>query len=252
MRPLSASELLTVWEQGLAQPACQRALMLLAAASPESALDTLAQLSLGERDARLLTLREWTFGPQLVSFAVCPHCRERLELTINVADLRGNSPSPASVQGTGRIESGPLTSGGDDYQVSFRLPNSLDLGIAAGSDVAALRTHLLERCTLRAERNGIELPPTELPEAVADAVMTQMEQADPFANVKLPSTCPACDRTWLALFDIGAFFWSEINAWAWRILRQVHTLATAYGWRESDILSMSPWRREAYLGMIGT
>jgi hypothetical protein len=33
-------------------------------------------------------------------------------------------------------------------------------------------------------------------------------------------------------------------------MRQVHTLALAYGWREIDILAMSSWRRQAYLEML--
>ncbi|HSB10234.1 MAG TPA: phage baseplate protein, partial [Blastocatellia bacterium] len=30
----------------------------------------------------------------------------------------------------------------------------------------------------------------------------------------------------------------------------VHTLASAYGWRESDILNLSPWRRQLYLTLV--
>jgi hypothetical protein len=56
MQPLSAWELLTVWEQGLAKPPVQRALMLLAAASPGESLDELAGLSIGQRDGRLSRL----------------------------------------------------------------------------------------------------------------------------------------------------------------------------------------------------
>jgi hypothetical protein len=50
--------------------------------------------------------------------------------------------------------------------------------------------------------------------------------------------------------DIASYLWSEIHAWAGRMLRDVHALAAAYGWREADILAMSPWRRQAYLEMI--
>ena len=51
--------------------------------------------------------------------------------------------------------------------------------------------------------------------------------------------------------DIASFVWSEIHAWAIRLLHDVHALALAYGWREVDILTMSPWRRQAYLELIG-
>src|SRR5437016_6331682 len=88
MHALSALELLETWERGCGQPPLQRALTLLAAACAETPLDVLEHLSLGQRDARLLTLREWTFGPQLLSLATCHRCQERLELTLNLADLR--------------------------------------------------------------------------------------------------------------------------------------------------------------------
>src|SRR5512132_3467594 len=83
-----ASELLAVWECGLGQSLVQRALWLLSAACPDMSLDALAQLSIGQRDARLLELREWLFGSSLVSVAVCPRCREQLELAFDMSDVR--------------------------------------------------------------------------------------------------------------------------------------------------------------------
>jgi len=52
MHTLSASELLNVWEQGLTQPPVQRALTLLAVACPDTPPVALAELSIGQRDAR--------------------------------------------------------------------------------------------------------------------------------------------------------------------------------------------------------
>ena len=50
--------------------------------------------------------------------------------------------------------------------------------------------------------------------------------------------------------DVAAFFWTELNAWAVRLLREIHALASAYGWREADILALSPKRRDLYLELI--
>ena len=72
---LTAADLLNVWERGLTQSPVQRALALLAACA-DTPVDTLAQLSIGQRDARLLTLREWAFGSQIVGVASCPGCGE--------------------------------------------------------------------------------------------------------------------------------------------------------------------------------
>src|SRR5664279_3233452 len=91
MRALSTAELMTVWELGASLPWGQRALLLLAAAgSDDEKPDQFAQLSIGQRDAWLLTLRERIFGPQLAGEAACPTCGELLEFGINAAEIRGS------------------------------------------------------------------------------------------------------------------------------------------------------------------
>jgi hypothetical protein len=242
MRALSASELLDAWEQGLAQPPARRALTLLAAACPDTPADTLTELSVGQRDACLLTLREWTFGPQLAGLATCPGCGERLELSFGVADVRVNSETAAET----------LSLAVDGYQVRFRLPNSLDLATVAGhEDITAARQALLTQCVLAVHEEDEERPADQLPANVVEAVVDRMAQADPQANVQLDLSCPSCDQRWQAAFDIARFFWNEVDAWAQRVLREVHVLASTYGWREADILALSPWRRQFYLEMIG-
>src|ERR1043166_2600206 len=88
MRPLTASKLLSVWERAARKPPVERALLFLGAACPERTAEELAQLPIGERDSMLVTLREWTFGSQLVSRVVCKKCGERLELSLKISDVR--------------------------------------------------------------------------------------------------------------------------------------------------------------------
>jgi hypothetical protein len=90
-----------------------------------------------------------------------------------------------------------------------------------------------------------------LPAAVVDAVAKEMAEADPQADVQVAVACPMCGHRGRATFDIVSFLWSEVDAWACRILREVHTLASAYGWCERDILALSPVRRQFYLAMVG-
>ena len=45
--------------------------------------------------------------------------------------------------------------------------------------------------------------------------------------------------------------WAELDAWARRLLLDVHTLARAYGWSERDILQLTETRRQFYLNLIG-
>jgi len=241
-RGLSASTLLEVWECGQGQPIARRALLLLAAADPDMSLDALAQLSIGQRDTRLLELRAWLFGTQLMSLAVCAQCREPLELTFDVADVR-TAEMPAS--------SGNVLHT-DGYEVYFRVPNSDDLAaIAMTQDIDMMRQRLLARCTWDIRYNGAEQSAEQLPVQIVEALTQSMARADPQADVQLQVTCPACGCDWLATFDIASFLWSEINDWAQRLLREMHVLASAYGWREADILAMSAQRRQLYVDMIG-
>ncbi len=243
MRPLSAAQLLDAWEQGLSEPACRRALPLLAAASPDASPETVAVLSIGERDRSLLTLREWTFGPQLASVSSCSACSEQLEWTVDTTDLWAAKPPELT---------GELSLEVDHYRVSFRLPNSLDLAaVAECTDGETARRLLLERCISAVQLEGQDISSNNLPDPVMNAVVNRMGEVDPQADMQVDLACPACGHRWRALFDIESFFWSEINAWAQRILLEVHTLARAYGWREMDILNLSPWRRQFYLGLVG-
>jgi hypothetical protein len=90
-----------------------------------------------------------------------------------------------------------------------------------------------------------------LPAEVVEAIVNEMARRDPQADIRFALSCPDCAHQWEAIFDIVSFAWNEISAWAGRLMRQVHTLALAYGWREIDILAMSSWRRQAYLEMLG-
>ena len=243
MHSLSPTALLEVWEKGMTQPAIQKALLLLNAAFPEEAPATLAQRSIGQRNALLLTLREWLFGPQFVSVASCPACGERLELQFETSDIR---VTPAHEP----AESLALEVAG--YAVQFRLPTSTDLAtVQSYEDPAVVQQVLLEHCLLSARHDGEETPIAALPAEVVTAMAEAMEQADPLANIELALSCPACGHPWQAVLDILAYAWSELDAWARRVLREVHYLASAYGWSEHDILNMRPWRRQIYKEMIG-
>jgi hypothetical protein len=242
MHAFSAQELLDAWERGLAEPPVRRALILVAAACPEATFEDLARESVGRRDTRLLTLREWTFGPRLVSLASCPACGERLETAFDVAEIRtpgGTVEEPLA-----------LTTGG--YELTFRLPNSLDVSaMTTAGDLDGARRRLLGRCLLAArDPEGGEISVERLPETALAAVANRMAEADPQGDVELSLSCPACGHVWLAAFDIASFFWTEIDAWARVLLHEIHILASAYGWRETDILALSPWRRRSYLELI--
>jgi hypothetical protein len=250
MRALSAGELLATWEWGLGREPLSRGLALLLAGCPELSSEELLNLTLGQRDATLLALRELTFGPQLRSRIVCPACGESLELNLLASELLAlASPLQGPAAAEYQLEQ-------DGWQVTFRLLNSLDLLATLGEgDTAAARRELLGRCVLAAAPPGDQetagLPESGLPGEVEAVLFERIQQLDAAGSLSFSLTCPSCQHTWTAPFDIISFFWREIEAWGYRTLREVHLLAAAYGWRETDILALSPWRRQAYLEMTG-
>lgn len=243
MHALTPVELLEVWELGMRQANDQKALTLLRAALPEETTASLAQRSIGRRNALLLSVREGLFGPQFIGAARCPACGEGLELTFRTEDIRA-APTMEVAE--------PLTLEASDYQVIFRLPTSEDLALVRGyEDAEVVARLLLSQCLLSARRQGEETSVEALPAEIVEAVEETMGQADPQANIRLSLTCPGCGYQWLARLDILTYVWKELDAWARRVLREVHYLASAYGWSETDILNMRPWRRQIYLEMIG-
>jgi hypothetical protein len=237
MRPLTDAELLAVWERGRRLAPARRALLLLAAVYPDTSADDLARLSVGRRDALLLALREATFGPRVEAVIDCPACGCRLEVECHTEDLR--AAEPPEPDGGRRVEVGGVP-------VAFRLPDSLDLIHAAGTgSVEGARRALGARCL---EPAG--LPEEELTEVALAAVAEAVAVADPQSAVTLDADCPECGSAVSVPWDVLTFFWRELNAWAFRVLREVHTLAAAYGWTEPTILALSAHRRRLYLEMV--
>lgn len=248
MAILSAAALLDIWERGWGQPPVRQALLLLTATEPTASLDQIAALNIGQRDARLLHLREQLFGGAIAGVANCPHCNERVELNFNVADIRVESVSAEDL----RSASEKVSLMVDSYTLSVRPLNSFDLlALSQYADPVAAEQALLERCLTATDADGVIQPIEPLLPAVRDAVIDQLAKIDPQSDIQFDLVCPACGHGWQAEFDIVAFLWSEINTWAYRVLQEVHQLAAAYGWHEADILAMSPTRRQLYLELVG-
>ena len=249
MRPLTARQLLDIWERGRHARPWQQALLLLSAACPEQDRRELARLSIDRRDGMLSTLRQWTFGTRLTCLVDCPSCGERLEFRLKADDIGDEaSVAPETVEFHG-----------DGYRVVFRLPNSEDLAaLGEIEEPDAARSSLLARCLVNVSAAGAAAVPDRepadslpaLPPALQEAIVQEMRAAAPRADLRIGLNCPACDHGWEASFDIVSFFWAEIDDWARRTLREIHILAGAYGWSEGQILDISAWRRQIYLEMV--
>ena len=218
------------------------ALALLARACPDESADALQRLTLGRRNARLLALHERNFGDALEAYAECAACGEELEFALRAdafpPPLDDASPTEHELEA-------------DGHSIRFRLLDSADLRAAATCrDVRTARTLLIERCVLEARHGEATVAASELPPAVIERLAARVEECDPQAETLVDLTCPACERVTQLVFDVASFVFAEVETHARRLLREIDALARAYGWSESEILSMSPRRRRDYLELL--
>ena len=248
MRPLSATQILALWDAGQSRHPIDRALLALALAMPEEVPDELADRPVGWREVNLLALRNATFGSMLDGYAPCPCCGSLMEFSLDGAALLSELPAPPN---EARIEF-------DGRQ--WRLPSSRDQAMIVGaSDAETAVGRLLECCQIdeTAALDGNAAVDTKNdPKIMTSPTLigeleSRMEALDPAANIRLGMQCRDCGHLWEAVLDVGTCFWDELGTRARQLLESVHRLASAYGWREADILALSPARRAAYLNMIG-
>jgi hypothetical protein len=244
MQTLSARDVLDLWELASMSSAVERGLAMLAMAEPGMSAAQFGALTVGECEARLLSLHEALFGSRLNGFANCPGCGEALKVDVSIPELRSAF--------------GEACSKPDDvlefreYEVRLRVPTGADLVAAAGcAGVDAAHALLLRRSIVSATRHGRRVGMRQLPRGLVRRLAERLAECDPWAESMLDLSCPACRHQWTVLLDVAVFLWTEIRSRAQRLLRDVHSLATAFGWHEADILAMSSRRREAYLELVG-
>lgn len=247
MRPLSAAQVLALWDAGQTRHPIDRALLALALAMPEEAPDELADRPVGWREVNLLALRNATFGSALEGYAPCPSCSALMEFNLDGSALLEGLPAPDA--------SARITLDGQQW----RLPSSRDQAVILDApDPETAVAWLLDRC--RMDEDGLtdvatvnreKSQKSKCSPALISEIESHMEALDPAADIRLGMRCSDCGHAWDAVLDIGACFWDELGNRAHQLFESVHRLASAYGWREAEILALSPARRAAYLNMIG-
>jgi hypothetical protein len=239
MRAPSTLDLMAAWERAAPEAPAARALALARLACADH--DAADALPLGAREHSLLALRAAVFGPRLTGLVECEACGAPLELDVGVDEILAGVVDAPSAELALDIEG---------YRLALRLIDSRDMLAAAAAPPGQAAQLLLQRCIVSAACNGSPIAVADLPERVATAAGDAIAAADPLADLSFDLACVVCGHGWRAPFDAAQFLWSELDAWAARTLREVHTLARAYGWSERDILSMSAARRSRYRELV--
>jgi hypothetical protein len=228
MRQTPARQLLDGWETFRGQPMPLRA-AALAALSTDQPLADVMRWSVARRDQALFAFRGQIFGDRVDAITSCPACAEQLEMQLALAQIAPpKSAASRSALRTVRIAG---------RRINCRLPNSEDLlAVATLTDLTEAREQLIARCV-----------PSGDPDLRERAAARLARQTD---DVQLDLTCPACGHAWQSAFDIAAFVWRELDDWAQRTLHEIHVIASAYGWSETEILELSARRRQTYVEML--
>jgi hypothetical protein len=235
MHTLPDRRLLDLWERGARRHPLDRALLLLAAATPDEPLDALADVPVAERDRALLALRRAMFGPTLPSCVDCPACGTRLEFALDT-DALVLPPQPATIEVRGR---------------RVRPPTSRDVAAALREpDGESAARCLARRCVIDAAADAAPAGAEPLDAADVDAVQEALAAADAAGDVELDLACVACAHTWRESFDVAGYLWQEVDARARELLRDVDALARVYGWTEPDVFALSDVRRRTYVEMV--
>lgn len=242
MPALTARAILEVWEQAITLPAYGRTLRLWLSlcSRPEDDADN---VTVGQCDRALISVYRSLFGNRVVCRADCPKCHEDHELDLDLNMF--NTPQPTVTQPKLRLGTSTL---------QWRFPRARMLTHLTARPQAGTtaRSQLIRECVVEVRQGKKLLPveawPSDLPERLAEV----MSAADPLLDPRVALECTGCGYAWSVCFDIAAFLWSEIDVVARRLMNEVHRLAAAYGWSESEILDMSAARRAAYLQMCAS
>jgi hypothetical protein len=245
MRALSNADCLNLWERGSHSLPLERGLLALGSALPEQSYESLADWPLGRRNSALTQLHCACFGPSLQGQLHCPSCGEALEFQMDGQSLLDQQPATHSSSLTPEDNGSAGASAVMVKGHSFRLPTTRDLAMAVGeADPRRAAIKLLSSCRIQSDDTR------DWTDEDVEDIGEKMASADPMAEIRLGFTCAACGHSWHESLDIVAFLWMEVEARARELLAAIHRLASAYGWAEHEILSLSESRRRFYVEMV--
>ncbi|HTW99009.1 MAG TPA: hypothetical protein VMD59_09545 [Acidimicrobiales bacterium] len=181
----------------------------------------------------LLVRAAW-LGDVLRTDFACPAegCDERIDVSFSVAEyLRHHAPRRAR---------GVAASGGWYVLAGarFRLPTVADLIEASASPQPT--ESLARRCVER----------SDLDRGLARRVDRALRQLAPSLDDLVGGRCPACAAPVTIRFEPLGYVLAELREVLSGVYREVHGIASAYGWPEGAILALPRGRRRRYAALV--
>ncbi|MCL2626471.1 MAG: hypothetical protein FWD46_06625 [Cystobacterineae bacterium] len=198
----------------------------------------IASLTMADRQWLMLNLAHILQEGGFWLKGYCDGCEQSFDLYIDPRQL------PVKVAGEG-FPFTELTLG--KHRLLLRLPNGIDQECIAGLDTEEAVAHLLSACLLSV--NDASVPEGYVDTLDSDAfkkIEEALDKVSPYVGTVLATSCPECKRP--QQIEINPYLLSAAKQEA--LLQEVHMLASAYHWSESEILSLSRDRRRFYLKLI--
>ena len=209
---------------------------LLAACAAPAAAEHWWQRPVGDRTAALLALlRDSEGGDTIAASLRCEAagCGARLEVELPHAAFAGAPP-----------ESGAIAiDRGEGDRLCLRRPTGDDL-----LAWRALRPASREQGVM-AMLTSLSIEGEPRPGDAARAAEA-LAEADPLVAFSVICVCPTCGHEAEHEIDLEGLALQRLAARQRALLHEVHTLASRYGWTESEILAVPPARRARYLHLI--
>lgn len=162
-----------------------------------------------------------------------PECKEWFEFELPIAALSDGVPQSDTI----------LVRLKRERSVVLRRPNGRDL-----SEWRDLRPES-RRAAIDAMLRSLVVEGHASPEdesVLAEALSAQ----DPLVAFTASCTCPACGSTNEVGVDLEDIVLVRLKRKQRALVRDIHRLASHYGWTEAEVLAIPPHRRTDYLTMI--
>lgn len=215
-----------------------------AAAPSPTRTEAAWQLPVGVRIARLGRIVTLSTESETLPVTLrCPHdeCQQPFETSLPLAELADTAPGDSGDTG---IIPFPL---GAEQRLALRRPTGRDQSVwqVEAYPSADAATEAIIRSLLLPPHTAVPLAPEQLARLAAT-----MEEADPLVAFRAATMCPECGRAVELPVDLELTALQTLAALRRSLLREIHALATRYGWSEEEILAIPAARRAEYRRLI--
>jgi hypothetical protein len=203
----------------------------------------LVRLTACDRDRVLAVIYSRIYGSRVDSSATCVACGEIFDLHFDLADLMDTllSSTETELTQTQTDRSYLLPEG-----IRFRLPTAEDELSVIGMSQEDAEKLLLQRCMLTHEIQDMEKDA----EGFLTKIQSEMAALAPLVDTELDAKCPECSHTQQIHFDLQHFLLQALCNERDQLMRDLHILASAYGWGLNEITGLARSQRKSLVAMV--